>query len=214
MQAGSLAEDCERIRRSFAPILQSGILGAVLLQFPWSFHNNDANVGYLDLLFRTLPDFPLAVEVRHGSWDREPFYQFLREKRVSFCNVDQPVIGDSLQAGARVTSAIGYYRLHGRNYSSWFDEKAGRNARYDYLYTKEEVHDLAGKVALVSQTAEETYAITNNHFRGQALVTAMEILEELDAASPAVPPLLAESYPRLKHLSTAETAKTTSSRPD
>jgi len=198
VQTGSLPEDCAQIRRSLAPIMQSGILGSVLLQFPWSFRNSDENVEYLELLFRYLRDFPLAVEVRHGSWDREPFYQFLRENRVSTCNIDQPVIGESLPPGARVTSTIGYYRLHGRNYSRWFDEKAGRDARYDYLYTKEEVRDLAGKVALVKQTTDETYAITNNHFRGQALVTAMEILEELDAVPPAVPPLLAEAYPRLK----------------
>jgi uncharacterized protein YecE (DUF72 family) len=47
----------------------------------------------------------------------------------------------------------------------------------------------------VQQNTEETYAITNNHFRGQALVNAMEILEELDAAPPAIPPQLAASYP-------------------
>jgi uncharacterized protein YecE (DUF72 family) len=133
--------------------------------------------------------------VRHGSWDREPFYRFLSENRVSFCNLDQPVIGDSLSPGARVTSPLGYYRLHGRNYGTWFDEKAGRDARYNYLYTKEEVRELAAKVAQVQQATDETYAITNNHFRGQALVTAMEILEELDAAPPAVPPLLARRYP-------------------
>jgi uncharacterized protein YecE (DUF72 family) len=198
IQTGSLPQDCEQVRRGLAPILEAGILGAVLLQFPWSFRKTDENVGFLDLLFRYLGDFPLAVEVRHGSWNSDPFFEFLRANRVSFCNVDQPVIGDSLAPGARVTSRIGYYRLHGRNYGSWFDEKAGRDARYDYLYTKEEVRDLAGKVAQIRQTTDETYAITNNHFRGQALVTAMEILEELDAVPPAVPALLAESYPRLK----------------
>ncbi len=50
-------------------------------------------------------------------------------------------------------------------------------------------------VLAVDQSAEETYAITNNHFRGQALVNALEILEELDAGPVAVPPLLAESFP-------------------
>ena len=51
----------------------------------------------------------------------------------------------------------------------------------------------------MKQAAEETYAITNNHFRGQALVNAVEILEELDARPPAIPPLLAEAYPQLRN---------------
>jgi uncharacterized protein YecE (DUF72 family) len=99
---------------------------------------------------------------------------------------------------AHVTSRVGYFRLHGRNYRDWFREGAGRDARYDYLYTKEEIGRLARLIHTVRQGAEETYAITNNHFRGQALVNAIEILEELDARPPAVPPRLAEAYPRLK----------------
>ena len=140
-------------------------------------------------------DFPLALEVRHGSWDREPFYDFLREHGVAFCNVDQPVIGNSIKPGDRATARLGYFRLHGRNYANWFKEDAGRDARYDYLYTKEEIRQLSDQIRKVQQSTEETYAITNNHFRGQALVNAMEILEELDGVRPAVPPLLAASYP-------------------
>jgi uncharacterized protein YecE (DUF72 family) len=90
---------------------------------------------------------------------------------------------------------LGYFRLHGRNYRNWFKEDAGRDARYDYLYTKQEIRQLSAKIRKVHQTTEETYAITNNHFHGQALVNAMEILEELDGAPPPVPPLLAASYP-------------------
>ncbi|PYV36460.1 MAG: hypothetical protein DMG09_17305 [Acidobacteria bacterium] len=195
----SLAKDCEAVRRSMAPIAEAGILAALLLQFPWSFRCSPENQEYLEKLFRLLREFPLAVEVRHGGWDREPFYQFLKENRVAFCNVDQPVIGNSIRPGSQVTSRVGYFRLHGRNYKSWFNEEAGRDARYDYLYPKPEVQQIVGLLRTIQQNAEETYAITNNHFRGQSLTTALDILEELDARPPDVPPLLAATYPHLAH---------------
>jgi uncharacterized protein YecE (DUF72 family) len=194
-EESSLAADCGTICRSFAPLAEAGVLGAVLLQFPWRFRSAPENLDYLDSLFRHLKDFPLVLEVRHASWDREPFYDFLRERGVAICNVDQPVIGKSIRPGARVTSRLGYYRLHGRNYANWFAEDAGRDARYDYLYSREEIRQLSGQIRKVHQDTEETYAVTNNHFRGQALVNALEILEELDGAPPAVPQHLAESYP-------------------
>ncbi len=195
--ASSLAGDCEQVLRSLAPLAEAGRLGAVLIQFPWSFRYSPENLEHLQLLLRHLGKFPLVVEVRHGSWDREPFYTFLREERAGFCNVDQPVIGNSMKPGSRVTSGVGYLRLHGRNYQNWFKEDAGRDARYDYLYSKEEIDEVTRLLRTIKQDAEETYAITNNHFRGQALVNALEILEELDARPPAVPPLLAGAYPRL-----------------
>ncbi len=191
----SLREDCGLVRRSMTPLAEAGVLGALLLQFPWSFRCTPENVAHLEILFEGLRGFPLAVEVRHGSWDRESFFDFLRSNGAAFCNIDQPVIGESLKPGCRVTSPLGYFRLHGRNYRTWFAEDAGRDARYDYLYTAAEVRQVSRLVRKVRQEAEETYAITNNHFRGQALVNALDILEELDISRPAVPPLLAQAYP-------------------
>jgi len=196
--AASLTADCEPVRRSMAPLAEAGVLGAILIQFPWSFRCTPENLGHLEVLFRSLREFPLVLEVRHGSWDNAQLYEFLREQRVAFCNVDQPVIGNSLKPAAHVTASVGYFRMHGRNYRNWFSEDAGRDARYDYMYSREEIARLSALIRSIRQEAEETYAITNNHFRGQALVNALEILEELDARPPAVPPTLAQSYPRLK----------------
>ena len=58
-----------------------------------------------------------------------------------------------------------------------------------------QIRRLSAQIKKVQTAAKETYTITNNHFRGQALVNAAEILEELDGKPPAVPPLLAASYP-------------------
>jgi len=194
-EESALAADCEEMRRSMAPLVEAGALGALLVQFPWRFRCGPENMEYLEKLFSMLRDFPLVLEVRHGSWNEEAFYDFLQEKQVAFCNLDQPVIGNSIKPSERATAQLGYFRLHGRNYGNWFKEYVGRDARYDYLYTKAEVRQLSGQIRRLHQSTEETYVITNNHFRGQALVNAMEILEELDGVPPAVPPLLAASYP-------------------
>ena len=115
---------------------------------------------------------------------------------MAFCNVDQPLIGNSIKPGEHATARLGYFRLHGRNYANWFKEDAGRDARYDYLYTKEEIRQLSEQIRKVQQSTEETYAITNNHFRGQALVNAMEILEELDADAAGGPAAAGRSLSR------------------
>ena len=196
LEAGGVVEACDIVRRSLTPLADAGVLGAVLAQFPWSFRNTPENQEFLAEVFRNLEAFKLAVEVRHASWDVEQFFAFLREHGVAFCNVDQPVMGESLGLTARVTSPLGYFRLHGRNYKTWFKEDAGRDARYDYLYTKKEIHQVAGMIQAVQGEAEETYAITNNHFRGQAIVNAIDVLMELDPHPPAIPPSLQAAYPQ------------------
>jgi len=196
----ALGWECDEVRRSMDVLAEGGMLGALLIQFPWSFRHNSENLEYLEKLFRYLSGLPLAVEVRHAEWNQDDFYGFLREHRVAVCNVDQPVIGESIRPAARVTSRLGYFRLHGRNYQNWFKENAGRDARYDYLYPKKEIGEVTEFIRTIRERAEETYAIANNHFRGQSLAAALDILEELDGRPPAVPPKLAATYPHLTRL--------------
>jgi uncharacterized protein YecE (DUF72 family) len=186
----SLEQDCDEVRRSMTPLAEAGVLGALLIQFPWSFQNTEENSDYLVRIIQCLREFALAVEVRHGSWDTEEFLESLRASGVAFCNIDQPVIGNSIKPSARVTSRIGYVRLHGRNYQNWFKEDAGRDARYDYLYSRREIGEVVTLIGTVSESSDEIYVITNNHFRGQAVINALQILQRLDPSPPAVPPLL------------------------
>ena len=151
------------------------LLGGLLLQFPWSFKNDPENRDYLSKLLDRFVGYPLVVEIRHASWNDRAFFDFLTEKSIAFCNIDQPQIGRSIAPSNRTTGPIGYVRLHGRNYQDWFREDAGRDARYDYLYSEEELDPWMEKISEVSENASETYVITNNHFRGQAVVNALQI---------------------------------------
>src|SRR5262249_33899119 len=109
---------------------------------------------------------PLVVEVRHASWKTNVFFGLLRERGVGFCNLDQPVIGRSLEPTAIATSAIGYVRLHGRRYDTWFsdDPETPSHERYNYLYSMQELlpwpertrQVAAAASAFASRTGTET----------------------------------------------------------
>ena len=87
-----------------------------------------------------------------------------------------------------VTSPVGYLRLHGRNTAMWFAEEANAAARYDYRYTAEELQELVDAVEVISHQARDTYLITNNHFRGQAALNALELRSHLRRSPIPVPP--------------------------
>ncbi len=197
----SLTEADEGAFKSgLAPLLEAGRLGALLLQFPYSFHNTDENRAYLGELADRFKEFPLVLEIRHASWDRASAYRFLREIQVGFCNLDQPQVSYSIGPTKTVTSKVGYLRLHGRNVKEWFREDAGRDARYDYLYNEFELFEISERIRAIAKESEEVYVITNNHYRGKAACNALELKAKMGEKNPKVPEILLEHYPQLKEL--------------
>jgi len=197
----SLTEkDQTNFKAGLEPLMENGKLGALLLQFPYSFHNNEQNRGYLKELADRFRDYPLVLEIRHASWDRASAYQFLREIQVGFCNLDQPQVSYSIGPTKKVTSPIGYLRLHGRNVKEWFREDAGRDARDDYLYNQFELFELAERIRQIAQEALETYVITNNHYRGQAICNALELKAKLGEKNLKIPEVLIQHYPQLQEI--------------
>jgi uncharacterized protein YecE (DUF72 family) len=69
-------------------------------------------------------------------------------------------------------------------------------ARYDYLYTRDELAPWAARAREVASVASETYVVTNNHYKGKAVANAA-MLEALVGKPPAkVPPQLIKTYPK------------------
>jgi uncharacterized protein YecE (DUF72 family) len=108
------------VRAGFDVLMEQGKLGAVLVQFPFAFHRTRENVEHLAGLLRRFSQYPLVVEFRHASWNAPETFALLRQERAGFCNIDQPIIGRSLEPSAEVTSEIAYVRMHGRRYDTWF----------------------------------------------------------------------------------------------
>ncbi|HET9532467.1 MAG TPA: DUF72 domain-containing protein [Blastocatellia bacterium] len=192
------AEDEEAYRKGVSPLLEAERLGAVLVQFPWSFKNDQESRDYLAGLLDRFKDYPLVLEVRHGSWNKPSVYKSLESRDVGFCNIDQPLFARSIEPSARTTSKVGYVRLHGRNYENWFSETSDAAERYDYLYTTQELQPWLENIKAVAESAAETYVITNNHFQGKAAANALEIKSQLKGEKVAAPESLIEQYPKLR----------------
>jgi len=189
-------EEIDAVRAGFDPIAQAGRLGAVLLQFPWSFRNDEANREWLRDVADAFRDYPLVVEVRHVSWNEPGFYTELAERAMGFVNVDQPLFRDSIKPSARATSGIGYVRVHGRNYRDWFRKTAGRDERYDYLYTAKELEPWADRTRELTDEpgVTDVYVVNNNHFCGQAVANAAMLQSQVTHEKSKVPPRLFETY--------------------
>jgi uncharacterized protein YecE (DUF72 family) len=184
--------DVTAYRHFLDPLQAAGRLGAVLHQFPWSFKRTDETMDRLARLFDAFTDYPQVVEVRHATFAHDEFFTFLRDRAVGFANVDQPLFSDSVKPSAIVTGPVAYARFHGRNYQKWFAHEESWE-RYNYLYSKEELEPWADRIRVMSK-ANDVYAITNNHFRGQAVVNAVELERELGLAA-RLPPQVEETYP-------------------
>jgi uncharacterized protein YecE (DUF72 family) len=120
---------------------------------------------------------------------------------VSFCNIDQPVIGKSIKPTALCTNPeLSYVRLHGRNYKNWFNEKTGRDERYNYLYSNDELEDWIERIKELGKKSKKVVVITNNHYRGQALANALQIKNMVTDQKLDIPLDLLKQYPTLKEI--------------
>ena len=185
-------DDVKAFRSYLDPLMEADRLGAILLQFPWSFKNSEESCEKLAALFEAFADYPKALEVRHATFQTPEFLDFLDEHDVGWVNVDQPLFSDSVKPADTTTGPVAYARLHGRNYQKWFAHEESWE-RYNYLYTKEELEPWVERIASMAKN-KDTYVVTNNHFRGQAIVNAGDIKQSLGQGG-ELPPQLKEAYP-------------------
>jgi uncharacterized protein YecE (DUF72 family) len=202
------SDDDERLtREGLDALANEHRLGALLIQFPVSFKNTSLNREYLDRLLRQFIEYPRVVEVRHSSWNDPQTLAAFAQQNVGFCNIDQPLLGRSLAPTEHVTGAIGYVRLHGRNYEQWFADQGSdsdnRNDRYNYLYKPSELAEWKGKILAVAERARTTYVITNNHFESKAGVNALELKAMITGQRVPAPSTLIQKYPELRNVANA-----------
>jgi uncharacterized protein YecE (DUF72 family) len=186
------AEDVRLAREAPDALQAEGRLGAVLVQFPWSFKREEASREWLRDVAAALRGLPLVLEVRHASWNVPELYASLAEQGIGFVNVDQPVFHGSLRPSAVATAPVGYVRIHGRNYQDWFRADAGRDERYDYLYAADELAPWAERARAVAAApgVSDVYVVTNNHYGGQEVANAAMLRSMIEERKVAVPPPL------------------------
>jgi len=199
------AQDVRQYIEGLDPIEEAGRLGCVLMQFPWSFQFNRENRGHLIRLKQTFADFALVAEMRHSTWMADEAIGTLIDHHVGFCNIDQPQFGNSMPPTAVVTTPVGYVRLHGRNYEDWFEREDSPlphiAARYNYLYSGEELKEWKGRIEQVAAQARTTFVITNNHYEGKAVANGLQLIHLLIGEPVETPPELQSFYPEVAAIS-------------
>jgi len=192
----------ERLAEEFGegiePLRASRKLSAVLVQFPASFLFGRAEVRRIGRIRGLFPGTPMVLEVRHASWFDPPAIDTVRGLSYSLAYVDLPPAWNHPPPWHGPTGPIGYLRLHGRNSREWFRHEAGRDERYDYLYSSEELDALAAVARRIAGEHPETFVVTNNHFEGKAVASGLEILSLLAGEPVPAPPEIVERFPHLR----------------
>ncbi len=197
------AEDERQAKEGYDSIAAESRLGALLMQFPISFKNTLENREHLERLLLMFRQYPIAVEVRHSSWNNEGTLRYFAERGVAFCNIDQPLLGRAIAPSEHVTAKLAYVRLHGRRYDQWFDPEKPSD-RYDYLYTTDELQGWKSRIGTVAHKAEVTFVVANNHFQGKAPANALELKSMITGQKVKAPEVLVRRYPRLEAIAIPE----------
>jgi len=193
-------KDERDVKEGLEPLAEAGKLGALLMQFPISFKNTLENRDYLSDLLRRFELYPRVIEVRHASWNNQDILGYFAEKGVSFCNIDQPLLGRAIAPTTHATAPIGYVRLHGRNYEQWFEPEAPHD-RYNYLYSEGELAKWKPRIEEIARRTDVTFVIANNHFEGKAAVNGLQLKHMLTGRKVKAPETLVERYPELRAIS-------------
>jgi len=188
-----------------------GRLGGLLLQFPYSFAFSEANLDYIRVLIDVFNLFDCFVEVRHTSWNNDKVLGYFKSANITFCTIDQPLIGKSISFNPIITGGSAYLRFHGRNYGAWFKslnvnstEKqtySEQSERYDYLYSPGELIEISREIKEIHDEVKNIYVIMNNHPSGNAPANAFEFINMLtEKREINIPENCIEAFPRLKEI--------------
>lgn len=162
---------CSGIR----PLLCSGKLLAVLLQFPFSFSRTQTNRLYLSRLLDELRTLPLAVEFRHRSWATDRVFHALEQRNITLVTPDTPPLPELFPCLNFSTNTDFFYvRLHGRNSSGW--GSATTRQRLSYRYSHDELVALIREVITpLRDCAGRGVIFFNNYVAGQAVDNARQM---------------------------------------
>jgi uncharacterized protein YecE (DUF72 family) len=171
-------DDVDIFRRCLEPLVQAERMGALLAQFPPSFKNDRYGQQVLLSIAMHFGQYHLAVELRHKSWSDDPATaDILKQNNTAWVQIDEPKFPSSIAAVTALTSNMAYFRFHGRNAEMWW--KGDVETRYQYLYSPEEINELAEKVKTASQQTSLMFVFFNNHWKAYAPTNAGDMIKAL-----------------------------------
>jgi uncharacterized protein YecE (DUF72 family) len=178
--ADALDEAWRRFETALRPLHDADKLGAVLFQYPPWFVPRRDNRTELDRLRTRLPDYRIAVEFRSPMWtaedrDRERTLATLQDQGIVFVGVDAPTVSGLPRLLAVTNPELFMIRFHGRSDSTWSDTSRTAAERFRYLYSDQELKELASSIAEHVPEARETHLLMNNCYRDYAVRNAAEL---------------------------------------
>jgi uncharacterized protein YecE (DUF72 family) len=168
------AEVFARFHVVLEPLRSAGKLGGILLQFPSYIVCKPYSFEYLEWAKDQLQGDHMLVEFRHRSWldeeNREHVLSFLEDLDATYVIVDAPKTDakNLVPTVMALTHPLGYVRMHGRNAETWNVRGKSAAERFDYLYSEEELRDLAGPLLDIAEQAKELYVMFNNNGRSRS----------------------------------------------
>jgi uncharacterized protein YecE (DUF72 family) len=177
-EAAISLEDVDIFKRSIEPLLKGDKLGALLAQFPPSFRNDSFGQQVVTAVNKLFGQYRLAVELRHRSWSDDPdTAKLLRENNIAWVQIDEPKFKSSIAQELPLTSDMAYLRFHGRNAATWWTGDS--ETRYKYLYSSEEIEELANRVRATAGQTKLLFVLFNNHWSGYSLRNAVDMKKSL-----------------------------------
>lgn len=160
---------CEEIKEAVEPLRAAGRLSTLLLQLSPSFSPLRHSLDELDPVLAAFEGYDVAVEIRHRGWVEEPqldrTVRWMESRRVTLVGTDGPTSPDDRTPPAvdAVTQPrVAYLRLHGRNVDGYLNGKSVRD-RFDYRYSDDELHEIAGRAARLAEEAKEVRVAFNTN---------------------------------------------------
>jgi len=185
-------------KEGLSPLMEAGKLRQFLAQFRYDFDDKESHRLRLERIAGLFAGLcPLAVEVRHKSWQEPGAVQFFKELQVNVCNLDYPIGPQSFNPQTlEPIGPHGYFRMHGRNAEKWFS-KSPRDEAYDYIYSGAELDDMLKKMKRLAEGCQTYTVIANNHYRGAELANAIQLKAMLTGIKKRFPEGLLIEYPEL-----------------
>jgi len=190
-------DEVARFKEGLWPLHRSKRLGALLMQFPWSFRFTSENREWFIRLRRAFHEFPLVAEMRHDSWSVDEALGTFIDYRVGFCNIDQPAYMRAMPPTAFLTSPVAYIRMHGRNPANSlgsFSTGAARAQQHDYLYSRTELSEWEARIRRLHSNAASTFVIWNNDIGAKSIVNALQLSASLGDTRRIAPAPLISRY--------------------
>jgi uncharacterized protein YecE (DUF72 family) len=170
------ADLARRFAAALWPLKDSGQLAGILAQFPPEFEFIRDNFTRLCVLRDSLEGIPLIAEFGCPDWHSPKAAKHLAAAHIAFACVDGGT-GLKEKTFFCTTAGLTYVRFQGRNQSRWL--KGDGSAQHDYLYSRAELDAVIPEIRRLEQESERVLIFLNNPWRGQAVINARMLMEQL-----------------------------------